>query len=107
MRFQIISNVSIEQLFEDIKSQFPEYKATLKKNPLLRFQYIELRKSATVGVWIRIRNNNNFWIAGAIPSPVIRALFGGLILYVFIVGKMKKIEKQIGGYVREKYTERN
>ena len=95
--------VSIEDMFETIKSGFPQYTVTLKKNSILRFRYIEVRKSSTIGSWIRLKDNK-ITVVGGIPSFFIRMMFGGLILIAFISGKLKKLCEEVGGYLQTKYV---
>ncbi|MEO7312363.1 MAG: hypothetical protein ABIX01_18315 [Chitinophagaceae bacterium] len=94
--------ITMEEMFEKVKLQFPQYKVELKKNPLMRFQYIQVSKSSTVGCWIRLKESK-ITLVGAIPSTFIRAMFGGLILIAFISGKLKRLTAELGGYLKTQY----
>lgn len=103
MKFTPSKPVTIEQMFEVAKAKFPQYTITLKRNKLLRISYIEVRKSALIGSWIRL-TDNKVTLAGAIPSVIVRAFFGGLILIAFISGKLKKLREEVGGYLQTQYA---
>ncbi|MES2775016.1 MAG: hypothetical protein V4722_12570 [Bacteroidota bacterium] len=98
-----VKPVTIEEIFETVKSKFPQYTVTLKRNKLLKFSYVEVRKSATIGAWIRLKDNK-ITVVGAIPSTLVRAMFGGLILIAFISGKLKKLTAEVGGVLQTSYA---
>ena len=103
MKFIAGKNATIEQLYETVKTKFPQYTVTLKRNKLLRISYIEVRKTALVGSWIRLKNNE-VSLVGAIPNVFVRAFLGGLILIAFISGKLKRLQEEVGGYLKMQYA---
>ena len=103
MNFIAGKPVTIEQMYETVKAKFPQYTITLKRNRLLGFHYIEIRKSALIGSWIRL-SKDKVSLVGAIPSFIVRAFFGGLILIAFISGKLKRLKQEVGGYLQAQYA---
>ena len=92
-------DITVQSLFESINDEFGrKYKVSLKKNPVMGFEYIEVRKSAWVGVWVR-RMKNKVTIMGCIPSTFNRAMLGGLITILILKGKMNRLEKEVGTHI--------
>ena len=87
---------TIEQIFNTVQSNFPQYKVQLKKNPVMKFQYVQVRKSAYVGNWIRFNEKTNkVQFINAIPSTLARAFFGGLIAILIALPAQRKLGKEI------------
>jgi len=93
-----------EQLLEVLKREF---------NPALNYKLfgwgpgasIVVGKNSVVGVRVFLRpQKNRIIIQGAFPSIFIQALFGGLILILFVYGKWKKMEKEVGEFLSKKYA---
>jgi len=90
-------------MFEDVKAKFPQYEITLKRNKFMKFDYIQVRKTALVGSWIRMKNNK-VTLVGCMPSVFVRIFFGGLLVIAFISGKLKNLRTEVGGYLQAKYA---
>ncbi|MFN8285571.1 MAG: hypothetical protein U0V74_02405 [Chitinophagales bacterium] len=102
MKVQSKLNVSYTDILALLQAQFPQYQIELLKNPLFRFEYIQVRKSAMHGAWIRVKDGTNITVDGAIPSTLLRGLAGGLLLYAIAWSGMKKMEKEMGNFLQEK-----
>lgn len=66
--------------FEAINSLLPnklqDYRVKLLRNPIAKFQYIQVEKSALVGIWIRMMEKKNVVILIiTMPSNLARFLF--------------------------------
>ncbi len=98
MKLQLTDAMTFEAMAEALKasSELP-YEITIKKNPLLRFEYIQVRKSGAVGAWVRVfPKKNRVLLLNAMPSALIRGLFGGLLLFVFTYSAQSKVRKKTG-----------
>ena len=88
--------MSFEKMTKVLKEAFPQYKVTLEKNPLAKWQYVQVKKSGTVGVWIRTYpKKKTALLIKAIPSSLVRALYGGLILILFVMKAQGKVQKEV------------
>ncbi len=80
MNLELNDSMNFQGMLKVLQEKLPHYTIELKKNPIARFEYIQVRKSAYVGVWIRIfPKKNRVMLIKTIPSTMARALFGGLI----------------------------
>ncbi len=104
MKVQSKLNVGYTDVLALLQAQFPQYQIEVLKNPLFRFEYIQVRKSAMHGAWVRIKDGTQITVDGAIPSTLLRGLAGGLLLYAIAWSGMKKVEKEIGGFLAEKLS---
>lgn len=102
MKIQSTLNVTYPDLLALLQAQFPQYQIEILKNPILRFEYIQVKKTNINGAWIRIKDGTKITVDGAIPSTLIRGLFGGLLLLLIAWSGMRKTEKEIGGFLAEK-----
>ena len=103
MNFTNNKGASMEQMFEDVKAKFPQYQITLKRNKFLRFDYIQVKKSALIGSWIRIKKNK-VTLIGCIPSVFVRMMFGSVLLITFISGSLRNLRQEVGGYLQAHYS---
>lgn len=91
MKLELNEKMTIEAM-EKVLSEKLLYKIKIKKNPILRFEYIVIQKNAFVGTWVRIfEKKNRVQLYKAIPSDIARALFGGLIVLLFFSGAQNTI----------------
>ena len=80
MNLQLNDSINFPSMLKVLQEKLPNYKIELKKNPVLRIEYLQVYKSAYVGLWIRIfPKKNRVMLIKIIPSAMHRALFGGLI----------------------------
>ena len=104
MKIKFTPEMTFEAMAEAIKTELPQYETTIKKNPLMGFQYIEVKKSGTVGVWIRVfEKKGRINLMNAIPSNTVRALFGGLLLILFVSAAQTKVRKEAGAVLIQKF----
>ena len=54
MNLELKPEMTFEAMRDAIQAELPQFKTSIKKNPLMKFEYIEVKKSGTVGVWIRV-----------------------------------------------------
>jgi hypothetical protein len=73
MKLKHYPEMTFDNMVQTLQKELPQYETRLLKNPLLGFQYIEVKKSGFVGVWIRIfENKQNIQLIKAIPSAMAR-----------------------------------
>ena len=97
MKIEFKPEMTFESMAEVIQENFPQYKTEIKKNPVAKFNYIQIRKTGAVGVWIRIfEKKNKVQLMNAMPSALVRGLLGGLILVAFTHKAQSKIRKEVG-----------
>ena len=104
MAKKIISRkeLNIEAINGLLKEEFPEYEVKIRTS--LVGKYVQVRKSAFIGVWVRIKKSKNaIRIEGCVPSDIARGLFFGLIVYAFIASSLSRIENEIFSFLQEKY----
>lgn len=95
MNLELNEKITFEAMQKVLAEKLP-YQIKIKKNPLLRFEYIIIKKTAFVGAWIRIfPKKNRVMLIKAIPSDIARALFGGLIVLLFLSGSQKKVIEEV------------
>jgi len=91
MNLELNEKITFEAMQKVLTEKLP-YQVKIKKNPLLRFEYVVVKKTAFVGAWIRIfPKKNRVMLIKAIPSDIARALFGGLIVILFLSSAQKKV----------------
>ena len=109
MRLNITPNtITYPELQEKLTAKFPDYSFSMRGK-----QFLVARKSGTIGATIQIRKKKlnvlgNFpTIGGSLVFMLTLLLLGILIpLIVYFAafhGKMKDLEKEIGGYLQEEY----
>ena len=105
MNLQLNDSINFPEMMKVLTEKFPNYKFELKKNPIARFEYIQVRKSAYVGLWIRIfPDKNRVMLIKAIPSTLARALFGGLIVILIVSGAQGKLRDEIAEVLKKEFN---
>lgn len=106
MNLQLNDSIRFDAMKAALTQKFPAYEVELKKNPLARFEYIQVRKSPFVGVWIRIfPKKNRVTLIKTIPSTWARAFLGGLLTMLFAGGAQGRLRKEVAGVLaKEFYT---
>ena len=98
MNLELNDSMTYPAMMQTLQAKLPQYKIELKKNPVARFEYIQVYKSAYVGIWIRIfPKNNRVQLIKTIPSTMARALFGGLIAILIYSSAQGKLRDEIAG----------
>lgn len=104
MKLDLKPEMTFEAMAKTIQEGLPQYQTEVKKNPLMGFQYVQVRKSGTVGVWIRtFDKKNRAMLMNAMPSFMVRAMLGGLLLVLFTASAQTKVRKEVGALLIEKF----
>jgi|GEM_PF-1720838 len=104
MNLELNDSISFESMMQVLTANFPSYKIELKKNPVARFQYIQVRKSAYVGLWIRIfPDKNRVMLIKTIPSTLARAFVGGLIAAIVASGGQEKLLAEVAEVLKKEF----
>ncbi len=105
MNLQLNDAITFETMTRVLTEKFPAYKIELKKNPIARFEYVQVRKSAYVGVWIRtFPKKNRVMLIKTIPSIWARALFGGLIAILLASSAQGKLRKEVAEVLKKEFS---
>jgi len=103
MNLQLNEKMTFPEM-ERVLSEKLTYEVKIKKNPLLRFEYIVVKKSAFVGAWIRIfEKKDRVQLIKAIPSDIARAFFGGLIVILFLSSAQRKVLDEIAEVLKAEF----
>jgi hypothetical protein len=71
---------------------------------LNRQRSVGVKKSGTVGVWIRVmEKKDQVWLIKCMPSAVARAMLG-LLFIVFFVGAQKRLEEEVGSVIKQTFN---
>ena len=104
MNLQLNDAINFQSMLKVLKEKLPNYKVELKKNAVLRFEYIQVGKSNYVGVWIRIfPKKNRVMLIKTIPSTMHRALFGGLIAILIASGAQGKLRDEVAEVLKKEF----
>ncbi len=104
MNFKLNSGMNLAIISAELKITLPNYKIELLKNPITRFEYIQVRKSALIGVWIRIFEKKEIIkLMGCVPSPMARIIFSGLLPLLFLFPSQKKVKLDIKNVLVNKF----
>lgn len=105
MNLQLNDSISFPAMMTVLTEKFPNYKIQLKKNPVARFEYIQVYKSAYVGLWIRIfPDKKRLMIIKTIPSTMARALLGGLIFWAFAAGAQGRLRDEVAEVLKKEFN---
>ncbi len=105
MNLTLNDSISFETMMKVLTEKFPGYTITLKKNPVARFQYIQVRKSAYVGLWIRIfPDKNRLMLIKTIPSTLARALLGGIIAAIIASSAQGKLQTEVAEVLKKEFN---
>ncbi len=105
MNLQLNDSINFQSMMNVLTEKFPNYKIVLKKNPVARFEYIQVGKSAYVGIWIRIfPAKNRLMLIKTIPSTMARAFLGGLIAMLIASGSQRKLETEVADVLKKEFN---
>lgn len=108
MKLKHYPDMTFDNLVQTLRTECPQYQTSLLKNPLLGFQYIEVKKSGFVGTWIRINEKKaNVELTKAIPSAMARGFLGGLLLMLIVSSAQGKVRKDVEDALKRKYNTEN
>ena len=102
MNLQLNDSINFQTMMKVLTEKFPFYKIELKKNPLARFEYIQVYKSTYVGLWIRIfPDKKRVMLIKTIPSTMARALMGGLIAMLIASSAQEKLRNEVADVLKK------
>ena len=105
MNLELNESISFQSMMKVLTEKFPGYTIDLKKNPVARFEYIQVRKSTYVGLWIRIfPSKNRVMLIKTIPSTMARALLGGLIAMLVASGAQEKLRIEVADVLKKEFN---
>lgn len=105
MDLQLNDSISFPAMMDVLTAAYPDYKIQLKKNPVARFEYIQVMKSAYVGLWIRIfPDKHKVMLIKTIPSTLARAFLGGIIAAIIASGGQAKLENEVGETLKKAFN---
>ncbi len=97
-------SISFESMMDVLTTNFPGCKVVLKKNPVARFQYIQVAKSTYVGLWIRIfPDKTRVMLIKTIPSTLARAFVGGLIAAIIASSAQEKLQNEVAEVLKKEF----
>ncbi|MEP6676808.1 MAG: hypothetical protein ABJA78_16730 [Ferruginibacter sp.] len=103
MNLALNDSMSFAAMQKVLSEKLP-YKVELKKNPVARFEYIQVYKSAYVGVWIRVfEKKNQVMLIKTIPSTMARALLGGIIAIIIASGAQNKLRQEVAQVLKDAF----
>ena len=105
MNLQLNDSINFQAMLKVLTEKLPGYTIELKKNPIARFEYIQVRKSAYVGLWIRIfPDKKRVMLVKTIPSTMARALLGGLIAMLIASGAQAKLRDEVAEVLKKEFN---
>lgn len=108
MKLNLTDEMSFDKMTEVLKEGLPQYEVKLLKNPIAKFQYAQIKKSGSVGVWVRVfPKNNEVRLIKAMPSALVRGLFGGLLLILFVMGAQGKVQAEVADVLKKAFNTTN
>jgi hypothetical protein len=104
MNLELTDSMTFQSILAALKNRLPGYTIELKKNPVARFEYLQVYKSAYVGVWIRIYpQKKKVQLIKTIPSTMARALLGGLIAMLIASGAQKRLVDEVAEVLKAEF----
>ena len=104
MNLQIKEEMTYQSVFEKLKEDLPQYRVELKKNPLAKFEFVQVRKGPFVASWVRLfpKKEQTMLIRG-IPDFWARLLLGGLLAVLFFGGAQKQVEEEVAESLKKNF----
>jgi hypothetical protein len=105
MKLVKTEEMSFDKITEVLTEELPQYEVSLLKNPIARFEYVQVKKTGSVGVWVRIiEKKQEVLLIKAMPSALVRALFGGLLLILFVNGAQNKVRDECSDVLKKAFN---
>lgn len=105
MKLRLNNSITFEKLQSTLEQSLPNCKVELKKNPIAGFRYIQVYKSAYVGVWIRIfENKEEVTLIKTIPSTIARALAGGVLAWLIASSAQNKLRTEVAEIIKRDFN---
>jgi hypothetical protein len=93
---------STAAIADAMRRELPQYEVEIKQNPLLGFDYVEVRKSGYAGAWVRLKNDK-ITVNGVVPSTAARVFLGGLLLLLITYSSRKEVATAAGEVVMRNF----
>ena len=104
MKLQLKDDMTYQSVLEKLKEGLPQYGVTLKKNPIARFEFVQVRKGPFVATWVRFfPKKNEVLLVGGIPDFWARLLLGGLLVILFLRKAHKAVEKDVSAVLMKEF----
>lgn len=104
MNLELNDSMTFPAMLKTLQEKLPNYKIELKKNPVAKFEYIQVYKSAYVGTWIRVfPKKNRVMLIKTIPSTLARAFFGGLIAIIVASSGQDNLRKEVSEVLKSAF----
>lgn len=101
MKLRLNPSITFENLQTTLQERLPHCKVELKKNPIAGFRYIQVYKSAYVGVWIRIfESKEEVALIKTIPSTIARVLAGGVLAWLIASSAQSKLRTEVAEIIK-------
>ncbi len=105
MNLVLNDSMTFSAMQQVLSEKSPAYKIQLKKNPVARFEYIQVYKSTYVGTWIRVfEKKNQVMLIKTIPSTMARAFLGGLIAFLIASGAQNKLRNEVAKVLKDAFA---
>ena len=105
MNLVLNESLTFPAMLKVLTEKLPACKVELKKNPLMKFEYIQVYKSAYVGTWVRsFPDKNRLQLINTIPSTWARALMGGLIAALIASSGQNKLRKEVAEVLKKEFN---
>jgi len=102
MDLELKPGITFEGINEVLSRECTNYKIKLLKNPVAKFQYIQVEKSALAGIWIRIMGKKNIVkLINTMPSTLARVPLLGLVFTLILQGFMNASQSKVRDEVAE------
>ena len=102
MNLELNDSINLQSMMKALTEKFPNYTIVLKKD--LIAEYIQVRKSTYVGLWIRIfPKKNRVVLTKIIPSTMARALLGGLLALLIASGAQEKLMNEVAELMKAEF----
>jgi len=96
MKLTFSPDCTFPAMTDALTKALPQYTVRLMKNPVFKWDYIEVKKNGWIGVWVRVfEDKGKIELYKCIPSAFARAMFGGLIVLLFLASAQKKVQIDI------------
>ena len=104
MKLNHTPDMTFDNMKAALAEELPQYEVELKKNPLLGFEYVQVKKSGFVGVWVRVFDKKNeVRLINGMPAWWARALLGGLLVIAFVWGSMQRVNREVGDVLTRRF----
>jgi len=109
MNLELKKEMTFDSMTELLRKECDNLIVDLLRNPVARFQYIQVKKSAFAGIWIRVyEKKGTVQLINTIPSVIARTpLLGPIVTAIlFSINKESqiKIREEVGEILKKTYN---